>query len=130
MASSKIIYKKMSYKIVGIMFDVIKELGSSYHEKYYQRAIEAHFKKHGISHKREQKVNIVVADSKIGHHFIDFVIHNKIVLEVKKGNYIRMADVKQVLMYLKSANLKLGLLVYFGNDGVKIKRIINSNYKK
>ena len=42
--SSKIIYKKLSYQIVGIMFDILKELGSSYHEKYYKRAIETYFR--------------------------------------------------------------------------------------
>lgn len=125
-----IIYKRLSYKVVGVMLEVIKELGSSYHEKYYQRAIESRLKQLKIQFKREQKVNIQMRGSKIGHHFVDFVIDNKIVLEIKKGNRFRIAHVKQVLMYLKSTNLKLGLLVYFGSDGAKVKRVVNSEFRE
>ena len=126
---SEIIYKDLSYKIVGILFGVVKELGSSYKEKYYQRAIEISLKKQNISFTREQKVDILIEGENIGHHFVDFVIENKLILEIKKGNVFRMADIKQVLMYLKSTNFRLGLLAYFGNSGVKVKRVINSSYK-
>lgn len=68
-------------------------------------------------------------NSKIGHHFADFVIDKKIILELKGGSEYRPADIKQVLMYLKSTKLKLGILAYFGSTGVKVKRVINSNYK-
>ncbi len=125
----KIIYKDISYKVVGILFDIAKELGSSFHEKYYQRALEVHLRKESIPFKKESKVDIKVIGNKIGHHYIDFVIDDKLVLEVKKGNIFRMADIKQVLMYLRSANYKLGLLVYFGSGGVRVKRVINSSYR-
>ena len=127
--ASKIIYRELSYKIVGILYFVIKELGSDYHEKYYQRAIESKLKSENIPYERELKVDIIFESSKIGHHFADFVIDKKIILELKRGNEFRPADIKQVLMYLKSTNLKLGILAYFGNTGVKIKRVINSKYK-
>lgn len=126
--SSKIIHKKLSYKVNGVLFDVIKQLGSSYHEKYYQRAIEARLKQLEIPYKREKKVDIKIGNNKIGHHFIDFVVDGKIVLEIKRGFKPRLADIKQVLMYLKSSNLKLGILAYFGSSGVIIKRVINSSY--
>jgi GxxExxY protein len=125
----KIVYKDLSYEIVGILFYIVKELGSSYHEKYYQRAVEVRFKKLGIPFEREHKVNILINGDKIGHHFVDFVVDKKIVLEIKKGNFFRMADVKQVLMYLKSTNYRLGLLAYFGNSGVRVKRVLNSSHK-
>ncbi|MFA5777339.1 MAG: GxxExxY protein [Parcubacteria group bacterium] len=39
-ANSKIIYPELSYKLMGILYDVQNELGNKYQEKYYQRAIE------------------------------------------------------------------------------------------
>lgn len=63
-------------------------------------------------------------------HFLDFLISDSVVLEIKKGNKYNMSDIKQVLMYLKTTNLQLGILAYFGSDGIKYKRIINSNYSR
>lgn len=121
-----LIYPKLSYKIVGALFDAYKTLGGSYHEKYCQRATAEFLETRGLSFKREQKINLLVNGHKIGEHFVDFIVENKIVLEIKKGNKPRMSDIKQVLMYLKSTKLKLGILAYFGANGVKFKRIINN----
>jgi len=124
-----IISKELSYKVNGILFDVYNQLGGSYHEKYYQRAVAKLFSKRKISFKKEVKVNITFEGDSIGSHFIDFVVDDKIALDLKKGNRFRIADIKQMLMYLKSANIKLGLLAYFGSKGVKVKRIINAEIK-
>ena len=96
---------------------------------HYHRAIEVKPKEKDVFYVREKKVDISMSGEKIGHHFVDFVIEDKIVLEIKKGNKPRMADIKQVLMYLKSSNLKLGIFAYFGSPGVTIKRVLNSSCK-
>ncbi len=124
--NNKIIYKELSYEIVGALFDTFKNLGSNYQEKYCQRAVEKYLIKRKIPFKREFPVEIVVEDEHIGRHFLDFLIDDSIVLEIKKGNKQNMSDIKQVLMYLKTTGLKLGILAYFGSNGVTYKRIINS----
>lgn len=126
---AKLIYPQLSYKVIGAVFDAYKSLGGSYHEKYCQRAVAAFLKQKGLMFEREKHVQLAVGGVNIGKHFIDFVIEGKIILEVKKGNKIRMSDVKQVLMYLKSSRLKLGILAYFGGNGIKYKRIINSEVR-
>lgn len=126
---SKIIFKELSYKVVGILFEVFNELGGDYQEKYYQRAVEKLFKINKVSFKKEYSVDVTIQGEPIGKHYIDFVIENKLALDLKKGNRFRIADIKQMLMYLKSSNLKLGLLAYFGSKGVRIKRIINSKIR-
>ena len=125
-----IIFKELSYKIVGLLFEVSKTLGGAYQEKYYQRAIEKLLFKNKIPFEREFKVDVMFGSDIIGKHYIDFVIDKKIVLEIKKGNKFRMGDIKQVLMYLKSTNYKLGILAYFGNSGVRAKRVVNSSCRK
>lgn len=124
---SEILYKELSYQVVGALFDAFKSLGSSYQEKYCQRAVEKFLIKRSVSFKREFPVDIIIENEKIGHHFLDFLIDDKIVLELKKGNRPSMSDIKQVLMYLKTTGLKLGILAYFGSNGVTYKRIINSD---
>ena len=125
--SNKILYKELSYEVVGALFDTFKTLGSNYQEKYCQRAVEKFLIKRKITFKREFPVEIVVEDERIGRHFLDFLIDDSIVLEIKKGNKQNMSDIKQVLMYLKTTGLKLGILAYFGSNGVTYKRIINSD---
>lgn len=124
---SKILYKELSYQIVGALFDAFKNLGSNYQEKYLQRAVEKFLIKRAVPFKREIPINIILEEEKIGHHFLDFLIDDSIVLEIKKGNRPSMSDIKQVLMYLKTTGLKLGILAYFGSNGITYKRLINSN---
>lgn len=122
-----ILYKELSYQIIGALFDAFKSLGSNYQEKYCQRAVEMFLIKRKIPFKREVPVKIIVEDNQIGKHFLDFLINDSVVLELKKGNKNNMSDIKQVLMYLKTTGFKLGILAYFGSNGVTYKRIINSN---
>lgn len=126
MPKTRIIEKELSYEVTGALFDAYKDLGSSFHEKYCQRAVEVHLKKRDISYQKECPVDISVQDVKIGKHFIDFFIENKVILEIKRGNKVSMSHIKQVLAYLRATNVTLGILAYFGNNGVTIKRIINN----
>lgn len=124
---SKILYKELSYEIVGALFDTFKSLGSNYQEKYCQRAVEMFLIKRKISFKREVPVRIAIENNTIGKHFLDFLVADSVILELKKGNRHNMSDIKQVLMYLKTTGLKLGILAYFGSNGVTYKRIINNS---
>lgn len=115
----------LSYKIVGVCFMVSNELGPGLHEKYYQRAVSVALRGKGIGFKEQQPIPIKFLNNNVGKYFIDFVIDNKIVLELKTGNRINRKHAQQILAYLKTTGLKLGILVYFGKDGVFFKRIIN-----
>ena len=124
---SEILYKELSYQIVGALFDAFKTLGSSYQEKYCQRAVAKYLTKRNLIFTREFPVEITIEDELIGRHFLDFLVDSSVILEIKKGNKQNMSDIKQVLMYLKTTKLKLGILAYFGSNGVTYKRIINND---
>lgn len=61
----------------------------------------------------------------IGRYFIDFVIEDKIALEIKVANDFYTKDIKQLLSYLKSKNLKFGILIIITKDGMRYKRFVN-----
>lgn len=61
----------------------------------------------------------------VGRNYLDFLIENKIILGIKKGNRFSKRNIEQVFNYLKTTNLKLGILANFGPKEVKFKRIIN-----
>lgn len=121
----KVVYPELSYKIVGILFDVWREIGYSHKEKYIQSAIESALQNNNIVFKRELKSDLKFKDDKIGTYFLDFLIDNKIVLEIKKRNYFSKNDIEQVYNYLKTTGLQLGIIAHFTKDGVKFKRILN-----
>ncbi len=120
-----IIYSDLSYKLVGILYRIHSELGSRYQEKYYQRAFELALQKEKIEYKKELKVDLNFDNQKIGNYFLDFLVDNKIVVEFKTVDRLSGQDIKQVLAYLKSTGIKLGILVNFRNKSLIYKRIIN-----
>lgn len=123
--NQNIIYKELSYKLIGIIYDVYNELGYGYQEKYYQKAIATALSKENIFYRKELCAPLKYRDEKIGNYFFDFLIEDKVILEIKKGDRISRRDIEQLYAYLKSANLKLGLIIRFTSKGILIKRIVN-----
>ena len=119
------IYPELSYKLMGAVFEVFNELGYGYQEKYYQRAIAKTLKQLGILFKEQVPYEISYKGATIGRYFFDFLIENKIVLEIKKETNFRKHNIEQMIGYLRKCGLKLGILVNFTKDGAKFKRILN-----
>ena len=122
---SKLIYEDLSYKIIGIIFKVYNKLGYGYHEKYYQRAIVIELNKENLNFTREKEIRLSYQNENIGKYFLDFIIENKIVLELKVANSFYPQDMKQILSYLKASGLKLGILAIITKGGIEYKRIVN-----
>lgn len=121
-----LIYPELSYLLMGLFFKIHNELGPSYQEKHYQRAIELKLKKNDINYVREKEIELLYEDSSLGKFYADFVIESKIIIEVKKSRFITQEDTRQLYRYLKATELKLGIIVNFGRtDKLQYKRIIN-----
>lgn len=121
----KIIYKELSYKIVGILFEVYNNLGYGYQEKYYVKAIAKCFEDASINFRQQAPYNISFHGEIIGRYYLDFLVDNKIVLEIKKGNYFSKQNMDQVKAYLKVTGMKLAILANFTSSGVKFLRVLN-----
>ena len=122
-----ILYPELSYQIIGCAYDVYNIIGSGHSEKNYQTALVFAFSKNKLKFK-EQLVCPIKYDNKlIGKRILDFLVEEKIVVEIKKGNRFSKSHIDQVLEYLKINNLKLAILINFGSEGVMFKRIISFN---
>lgn len=119
------LYEDLTEKIIGVSFKVYNELGFGHREKVYQRAHVLEYKEVGLSFEKECPVQIFYNNQLIAKYYLDFVINGKVVVELKVANDFYTKDIKQLLGYLKSNYMKLGLLIVFSKDGVKVKRIIN-----
>lgn len=120
----KLIYPELSYVICGILYKVRRELGDGCLEKHVQRAVAIALTKNGMIFKQQVMVLMKFEDSVIGRYFLDFLIDNKIILELKVGERLSKKDFDQVKNYLRQADLKLGLLARFGRNGVTIHRVL------
>ncbi len=123
-----LIYKDESYKIIGICFEVHNNLGAGFLEIVYKDALEYEFKKAGIPYSRETKYEVNYKDIILPHKFYaDFVIFDKIILEVKAVSGIADEFIAQTINYLKVSNNKLALIVNFGELRLNSKRIVLDN---
>ncbi|MFA4890095.1 MAG: GxxExxY protein [Candidatus Paceibacterota bacterium] len=121
-----IVFPELSFKIIGATFNVFNKLNWGMQEKYYQRALAKEFSDLGLRYEKEKFIPLEYKNEKIGHYFADFIIEGKILLELKVVSKLGYIHCKQVLEYLKNANIKLGILIYFTKDGVKYRRVLNS----
>jgi len=119
-----LLYPDLSYRIIGILFKVSNTLGVGYQEKDYQQAIELAFKEYNLPYRKETKVEIMFGGKKI-IRYADFIVDNKIILEIKKGERFFKSNIDQLFSYLKVTGLKLGLLINFTRKGLQFKRIVN-----
>jgi GxxExxY protein len=122
---TKLIYPELSYKVVGLIYKIYNDLGYGYQEKYYQRALTLEFEAKNVSYKKEIPFKICFKNKIIGRYHLDFLIEDKIALEIKVANNFYPRHFKQVLSHLRATGLKLGLLAIFKKDGVEIKRVVN-----
>jgi len=123
--NKKIIYSELSYRIVNVLFNVYNNLGYGYSEKHYEKAIKIEFQEEGIKFVSQCPYKIKYKGEIIGRYFMDFMVENKIILEIKKGNYFSKNNFNQVNGYLTATGLKLGILANFTSSGVKFKRVLN-----
>jgi GxxExxY protein len=124
-----LIYPELSYKLVGILFKVHTDLGPSYTEKQYQKAVEIQLRNSKISFEREKEISLPYENDQIGQFYTDFIIEDKIILEIKTVKFLRPQDIKQALKYLNALNLKLAILANFRRERLEYKRIINNKMK-
>jgi len=120
-----ILYPQLSYQIIGVLFEVYNKFGPGLQEKYYQKEIAAIFKILKIPFKEQVVYKIALSDGTSVRCFFDFVIDNKIALEIKKGDRFLKNNIDQLFSYLKISKLKLGILANFTSRGLQFKRIIN-----
>lgn len=123
----KLIYPELSYKITGILFSVHNEIGRFCNEQQYSDSIESHLRKADIKYEREKVLPRSFDGEQEGRNKIDFLIDDKIILEIKAKRLLIKDDYYQVKRYLVAFNKKLGLLVNFRDRYIKPRRIINSN---
>jgi GxxExxY protein len=120
--NNKIIYPELSYKLTGLFFETHNELGLYCREKQYGDLLEKKLNEVNIPYKRE----VSIGDT---GNILDFVIDNKIILELKASRVITKEMYRQTQNYLQQSGLGLGLIVNFRSQYLKPVRIVRIDTK-
>lgn len=120
-----LLHKEDSYQIIGACMEVHRHLGKGHSEVLYGDALEVELNLRGVKYKREVNYKVKYKGIVLTHHYYaDFVVENKIILELKALKELTSGHVKQTLNYLAASELELGILVNFGEDSLKYRRIV------
>ncbi|MDE0011458.1 MAG: GxxExxY protein [Candidatus Poribacteria bacterium] len=121
-------YKDVTQKIIGAAFEVHKFLGNGFQEVIHQRALAIEMRKAGLEFVREIEQNIYYKDfpEPIGTRRADFVVAQKVLVELKAINALEDVHIVQTLNYLRAYRLEVALLINFGEKSLRYKRLILS----
>ena len=119
-------YKDITEKIIGASFDVHSYLGNGFQEVIYQRALAWEMSQRELDYYREvdQEIFYKELSEPIGTRRADFVVENKVLVEIKAIMRLDDVHMAQILNYLKAYRLEIGLLINFGSKSLTFKRII------
>jgi GxxExxY protein len=123
--TKNLIYKEEVFEIVGICMEIHRILGKGFTEVVYKDAMEYEFNFRNLPYAREKAFNIQYKNTILPHSYnADFIFDNIIVLEVKAQKDVIEDHFKQTINYLAATKLKLGLIINFGEESLKFKRVL------
>lgn len=113
------------YSIIGAAMEVHRTLGAGFLEAVYQEALTIELKSRTIPFVKEKKLEIAYKDIPLEKYYVaDFLCYDSIIVELKALSYITNDHKAQVINYLKSTGLKVGVILNFGASSLEYKRIV------
>ena len=121
---TKILFRELSYKIIGAAMEVHRVLGPGFLEAVYEAALAHELTLRGIPFERQKELPVYYKGQLVGHYVADFVIDGQIILELKAVSALTKAHEAQAHNYLAATGLRLAILLNFGADSLQQKRIV------
>jgi len=113
----------LTYKIIGCAMKVHNTLGNGFQEVIYQRCLAIELEKESINYEREKEMPIFYEGIEVGIRRADFIIEEKVMVELKAVIQLEDVHLAQGLNYLSAYNLEKGLLINFGSTSLQVKRL-------
>ena len=116
--------------IIAAAFSVFRGFGYGFLEPVYRRALVVDLNQRCVRVEQEVKYELFHFGEPVGCYKADMVVDSRVIVETKTGLIPDPLAQVQLLNYLCAARLPLGLVVYFGSKGVKVKRVIWNGQSK
>jgi GxxExxY protein len=124
---AEILFKELSYLIIGAAMEVHRLLGPGYLEAVYHTALAHELTLRGIRFEQFVKLPVMYKGIVLGEYQADFVVEGKIILELKAVATLHHKHEAQAIHYLTTTGLQLALLINFGTDSLEHKRVIRQH---
>jgi GxxExxY protein len=118
----------LTYKIIGCAMKVHNTMGPGFQEVIYQRCLAIELERAGLSFVREQEQTVYYEGIEVGTRRADFVIEEKVVVELKALVQLEDAHLAQAKNYTVAYDFPLGLLINFGGKSLQYKLLFNPQY--
>jgi GxxExxY protein len=117
----------LTYKVIGCAMRVHNALGNGFQEVIYQRCLAIEFEKQSVAFQRELEMPIYYEGIEVGRRRVDFLVEDKLMVELKAFVVLEEVHLAQGLNYLAAYNLQRGLLINFGRKSLEVKRLYRKN---
>ncbi|MEX2477983.1 MAG: GxxExxY protein [Gracilimonas sp.] len=122
-------YEELTHRIIGCAMEVHADLGNGFQELIYQRSLALEMNLQKIKYAREVDMDVFYKGVIVGSRRVDFLIQNKIAVELKAIKELEDVHLAQAMNYLEAYNLEIGLLINFGAKSLEFKRVHNNKYR-
>jgi len=116
------IEEALTEKIIGCAYEVYNSLGSGFLESVYHNALLIALEEQCLDVKSEYPIKVLFKDKIVGNFYADLLVEDKIIIEIKAVDCLAKIHEVQIVNYLKSTGLDVGLLINFGTEYIQVKR--------
>ncbi len=120
---------EITEKIIGSAMNVHGILGNGFQELIYQRALGVELKLNALSFEQEKRMKIFYKGVEVGTRRVDFLVVDKIMVEIKAVSQLKDEHLAQAINYLEAYHVEVGLLINFGQTSLQFKRLYNKQFK-
>jgi GxxExxY protein len=119
----------LTEQIIKEFYAVANELGYGFCESVYRNSLAIALRQAGMTVKEEVPIQVNFRGEQVGYFFADLVVDGVVILELKAANEIVKAHELQLLNYLRSSEMEVGLVMAFG-ERARFRRVVMMNDRK
>ncbi len=121
---NNILYKDLSYQIIGLAMEVHRKLGYGFLEKVYENSLMILFRREGIRSEQQYPIKVYFEGEVVGNYVADILIEDKIIIELKCVEKINNIHKAQALNYLKATRMRLAIILNFAKDKFQYQKLV------
>lgn len=114
---------ELTEKIIGCAITVSRSLGPGFLEKVYENALCIELRRSALNPEQQKPLMVYYDGQAVGEYFADILVNGTVLLELKAVRAIEEVHQSQLLNYLKTTGLEIGLILNFGTPKLGIKRM-------
>ncbi len=122
-------HSTLTGRILGAFFNVYNSLGYSFSEKVYENALALELERCGLSVEQQKPIQVYYEGEIVGEYYADILVNNLVIIELKAARKILDEHTAQLLSYLKSTQIEVGLLLNFGPKPQHVRKVFDNDQK-